>query len=230
MESFFASYLQHALAFQTVPMRVEYWSGLSNEKLGFGSATDDRSPPKVIQIRILSPEFFTRLAHYPTILAALTSEGLACDEKTRTVFTSSEKKLVDLFGFEHEAKFSKTKLDRFERVRWYVLGVLRRPPRPLAYGQKLAKSSLAKGRKYSSLDAFVATHCKEAWLYRRAVTRGFLAERLGFGFAVVMDVLDVAVRFVLGSGIWTNAAIIGPSGIHAWAFVKGSWDCGVSIS
>jgi hypothetical protein len=172
-----------------------------------------------LEIEVLSPAFFSRLTHYSTLETAFEYEGFSALKESRTVQISSKYALHSLLGDESTLASLPISLTFANRLQWNVLKYLRQAPSSLPYskGASLLPADQAAG--ISSLDAFVASNCIDSWLYRRSLTRLFLAQRVCLGLTSLIDLSDFTIRAILT--IRARWSILSQYGVHAWAMMKG---------
>lgn len=216
LESFLASYLKHKADNCTEAISVQYASGL-HPASAFPTCIDSHN--QVLEIQVLSPEFFSRLTHYGTLETALYQEGVVASEKCQTVRISSRKLLQSLLGEECTSKHLHTKLHWLKRLQWNVVKYLRHPPTAMAYSKHDNAPLTLQEPEFSSLDQFVSAKCEDAWRYRRILTRLFLARRVSFGIVGLIDLLDLSVRILLIAT--AHSSVAAQCGVYAWAVMKG---------
>jgi hypothetical protein len=155
--------------------------------------------PDKLEIRVLSPAFFSRLVHYAHTTEAFDRESIFTDEKNRTIFISRPELLSKLFFADDEIKAKAYQANGLDRYRWKIHQRLRCPPATPAYlfSQPHAKLTDIRLLTSSPLDRFVQQSCADTWLYRRQCVRLFLAQRFFFGFTELVDLSDVLLRLAL---------------------------------
>jgi hypothetical protein len=216
LESFLHRYLLHKVETYGAAARVCYSSSLrapsvlSNNGKGLN--------PLELDIQVLSPAFFSRLAHYKTLQAAFRYEGFSALEKCQTVEVSNPEALWRLLD-ERPLSDLPVDLSFAQKLQWRVLMNLRRKPSPLPYSKGSNQNVLKEGIGHSSLDQFVASTCADSWWYRRILTRLFLAQHLSFNLVGTIDLLDFSVRALLIATAQWNLST--QYGVHAWAMMKG---------
>ena len=187
--------------------------------LGTTHVQGSKVRPKVLNIRVLSPLFYTRFIFYAHSSEAINRECLFVDEKNRTLEISPPELIPLLF---HNSTFScsrklcrSVKRSYISRKRWSLLRFLRCPVPAPSY-QEIAtlsnvKISDIRSLPFSDLDAFMQTPygCSKAGSYRRTVTKVFLAQRFTFGFVEVIDIADFLLRIFL--------SYVGSSMLFMWA-------------
>jgi hypothetical protein len=107
--------------------------------------------------------------------------------------------LSKLFSAERKIKAKTYEPNGIDRYRWNVHQRLRCPPAAPAYllSQPDVKLQDIRLLTSSPVDRFVQLYCTDAWLYRRQCVRLFLAQRFFFGFAELVDLVDVLLRLGL---------------------------------
>ncbi|KAF2663719.1 DUF1365-domain-containing protein [Microthyrium microscopicum] len=218
LEKNFIGYMKQVVSSSQQPVTIILSGSIfSPQTIGTEGSTDGKPPPQQIEIRILSPEFFTRMVHYHTILQAIQCEGSLAEEKSRTIEVSLLDSLSLLLT---ETKLTNTlpQLAIVSRLRWTTMTSLRCTPPDLAYSRK-DKSPIQTGTGFSVLDEFVISNDSEgeAESYRRIATKLFLAKRLAFGLTEVMDLLDFGMRVLFTYYSPTSWSCL----VHLLAWIKG---------
>jgi hypothetical protein len=171
-----------------------------------------RGETKKLEIRVLTPAFYSRFVHYAHTSEAFDRECIFTDEKNRTLWISQPQLLPALLNkrasvtaddaIEAEAAYSMR--SRLDELRWKLLKKLRCPPASPAYAVSTPSKAEfttedVRSLPYSACDEFVRIwrNSHRAGAYRRSVTKLFLAERFGFGFAEVLGLIDLIVRTTL---------------------------------
>lgn len=147
------------------------------------SSDDER---KELEIRILSPSFFSNFVPCTDSLEALLSE-----HQNETISLSDPELFKTLdFDISHPSAPSPMKLDFFERLRWRAL----RDLRPQSTNPKMGN----RGNGLSSFEHFILTHCdaRERRNYASRILRLFLSSRLAFGSLDILDVETFVLKFV----------------------------------
>jgi hypothetical protein len=172
-----------------------------------------------LEIQVLSPAFFSRLTHYSTLETAFEYEGFSASKECRTVQVSSKDAMHSFLGDESTLDSPPINPTVANRLQWNVLKYLRQPPPSLPYSKGASRLLADQASGISSLDAFVASNCIDSWLYRRNLTRLFLAQRVCLGLTGLIDLSDLIIRAMLiTTARWS---ILSQYGVHAWAMMKG---------
>jgi hypothetical protein len=159
-----------------------------------------------LEIRVLTPAFYSRFVHYAYTSEALDRECIFTDEKNRTLWISRPQLLPLLLNRSVSAENQSPLVTRsyFDELRWNVLKKLRCAPATPAYGSSSSydpamTSEDVRSLPYSEFDQYVRNRCPSAQAceYRRTVTKLFLAQRLCFGFSQIIGLLDSVVRLLL---------------------------------
>ncbi|KAJ4372972.1 hypothetical protein N0V83_003263 [Neocucurbitaria cava] len=159
-----------------------------------------------LEIRVLTPAFYSRLIHYSYTSEAFDRECLFTDERNRTLWVCRPQLLALLL--EEKSSIQTAGLPAVNRtyldeLRWTFLRKLRCPPAAPAYSLTPKSSAFniddIRPRPYSELDNFVRSFRGYSYAaeYRRAVTKLFLAERFCFGFSEVVTLVDLSLRVLL---------------------------------
>jgi len=161
---------------------------------------------KKIEIRVLTPGFYSRLVHYTYTSEAVDRECIFTDERNRTLWICRPQ-LLPLLLSQRSSLRSKdgvvVERSYLDELRWLLLKKLRCAPADPAYSvtPKSTTSTIndIRHRPYSELDKFarsVEGRCY-AGEYRRAVTKLFLAQRFCFGFSEIVGLVDLVLRVSL---------------------------------
>jgi hypothetical protein len=168
---------------------------------------DDETPRRDLEIKVLTPSFYSRFMHYAYTSEAFDRECIFTHEKNRTLWISRPELLPLLINKPSSSnglQWSVVERGYLEELRWTVLKTLRcAPALPAHDASTPSKSGTAtedvRSLPYSELDQYVRSLHGRAWAgqYRKTVTKLFLTERFGLGFAEVIGLLDLALRFLL---------------------------------
>jgi hypothetical protein len=196
---------------------------------------------KKLEMRVLSPAFFSRFIHYIHTSEAFDRESIFTDERNRTILISPLISLALLLSSSEEAAMRQNRTNWLDCIRWDIHKRLRCAPAKPTYSETARKAEDIRPKNSSSLDRFVRDSCEDAWVYRRQCIRLFLAQRFFFGFAGLVDVCDIlfrmflvvfAVRLTLsneGSGLeptrgctlFEIAIPLLVNGVNVWECIKG---------
>ncbi|KAI9831698.1 MAG: hypothetical protein M1819_004764 [Sarea resinae] len=215
LEGYFRKYLKHQIQCLDVPMSIDYVAAAGDprrETISNRSASGSASTVEALELRVLSPAFYSRFIHYPHILEAFDREMLCTREENRTVWVSKPSALPLLFPprqQEHPLVAIKTtsNLRFLERARWALVRRLRCPPAPPAYTDESAgpKGTDIRHFPLSALDEFVISHCAppEIRAYRRTLLGLFLSERIAFGSPGLLHLYEVVLKCgLVWLGLW----------------------------
>lgn len=161
-----------------------------------------------IEIRVLTPAFYSRFVHYAYASEAFDRECIFTDEKNRTLWVSRPELLPLLFSQPSplDSEFvaiPPVKKSYLDELRWTLLRKLRCSPTEPAYPEALKASGITvkdiRTLPFSELDVFVRSNDGRlnAGAYRRAVTKLFLAQRFTLGFTEVVGTIDLVCRILL---------------------------------
>lgn len=161
-----------------------------------------------LEIRVLTPAFYSRLVHYTDLSEAVDRECIFTDEKNRTLWICRPQLLPSLLPRRSSFKTDDQRLpviyrSYLDELRWRILRKLRCPPADPVYSMTPTSSSFhiddIRARPYSELDNFVrkSKDCLYAGEYRRAATKLFLAQRYCFGFSDAISLVDLGFRALL---------------------------------
>jgi hypothetical protein len=182
--------------------------GTQSELISTTRVLEPDRPQQNMEIRVLTPGFYSRLVHYTYTSEAIDRECIFTDERNRTLWLCRPKLLPFLLSERYsihieDEDVASVKRTYFDELRWMLLKKLRCPPPDPAYSVTLQSSAAQvddiRSRPYSELDQFVRSHMgqKHAGKYRRAVTKLFLAQRFCFGFSEIVSLVDLLVRTLL---------------------------------
>lgn len=189
--------------------------------------------PKRLEIRVLTPVFYSRFVHYAHTWEAFDREGIFTDERNRTLWISNPELLPLLLQkprvpVSENYKSSRVKRSRLEDMMWSLLKRLRCPPPQVAYPVATRLPSFnaddIRAIPFSDVDIFVRSlHGRSsAALYRRTVMRMFLAQRFTFGFIGLVDALDLAFRILL-CYIGATALLVSSTAALQWDASEVLW-------
>lgn len=225
LEAFFRAYLASLFENAGVPLQLTY---VPAGGLGDGITMSRGEKPKELVLRVLSPGFYTRFAHYAHTTEAFDREGLCTDSKNRTMAIENAENLPLLLSSSTSSKSRVQILSRLEQYRWTLLTKLRSPPPAPAYPDSepfnhdthtiqdirvLPPSPLDRFAMSFSNDetykdmihkhlhhtnpSIIRDYDDLSSLYRRTVTKVFIADRWFMGFEGLVDALDFTFRVAL---------------------------------
>lgn len=159
---------------------------------------------KEIEIRVLTPAFYSRFVHYAHTSEAFDRECIFTDEKNRTCWVSRPELLAQLLNRSGNSTLRDTLRSSFiDEMRWSLLKSLRCAPAEPAYNATPMDSEFRlediRAVKHSEMDYFIRhqqDHMR-AGVYRRIVTKLFLAQRFCLGFPQIITVGDWVLRSTL---------------------------------
>jgi hypothetical protein len=248
LESFFDRYLNYLVSQSKSDIKVVYKSGLepSPTRVYHSPKNKPTTRSETLELRVLSPAFFGRCAHYSHTIEAFDRESIFTDEKNRTIWVSRPDLLARLLSGERDGKDCTSQVQRVEQLRWKVFQQLRCPPAITMYPfpKQGSRTEDIQFIGATPLDHFVQASCRDAWLYRRQCARLFLAQRFAYGLTTIIDLFDLLLRvfFIwsatfclagaaprsrdLGSPkiifiVSTVSNLMWMNVVHAWAYVKG---------
>lgn len=215
LETVFRDYLKHLVNTCSTPINIAYTPAIPDRPKeviiqnspSFEEAGNEDSAPKKLDIKILTPEFYSRFVHYAHTSEAFDRECLFTAEKNRTLWISSPELLPALLpkGMdkppmkgEHAAEGKER--GWFEEWRWLLMKRLRCPPPEPAYPVTPRSDTFdiddIRTLPFSDLDRTVRSQRprESAGRYRRIVSKIFLAQRLAFGFAEFIEFADLLIR------------------------------------
>lgn len=198
-------------------------------------------PVRELEIRVLTPAFYSRFAHYAYIAEALDRECVFTDEKNRTLLISRPELLPLLLEKSISAEpqeWPTVRRSWLDELRWNMMRKLRCAPAPPAYdvpspsnGQVTMED--VRSLPFSELDEHARSFRahQPVGQYRRIVTKLFLAQRFAFGFPEIIGAFDLLLRLSLTClglfqlATW-RARMVGTDipGCSEIAFKAGRWD------
>ncbi|KAK5120700.1 hypothetical protein LTR85_006058 [Meristemomyces frigidus] len=210
LEAFFRAFLTNTVSEASKPIRVVYEPAHSENTevvLYSPDFTYEEDHNRTLTVKVLSPAFYSRFVHYEHADEAFEQECLAAEEKNRTAHIERPELLPVLLAAIGEQRASAQRpcerQSTVEQIRWACLRRLRCPPAAASYptdSSRLdAEYNLNDIRPSgdSELDCFVKEHCEDSDVYRRIVTKLFLAERVALGLPALLVALDWIFRSVL---------------------------------
>jgi hypothetical protein len=235
----FESYLVHMIHYSQEPFHITLHTAILEEPIKHLNSTyiQGRNRRLVdLEIRVLSPAFYTRFVHYAYTSEAFDRECIFTDERNRTLWVSRPQLLPLLLNqrLPEETRYSHGKRGYLDELRWSMLRKLRCAPATPAYGASSASHPEdVRSLPFSEFDQYIReAGCAQAWRYRRIVTKLFIAQRLGIGNAGVLGLLDLVARMMLcylGLSLSAHADTNGYSARRS-RYVYGQWWWLVQVS
>ncbi|KAF4975265.1 hypothetical protein FZEAL_7932 [Fusarium zealandicum] len=218
LEDVFRQYLQHLVGQSPAPIVVKYISsgvaGAAEEVFTSPSAIESPTTTDNIEIKVLTPVFYSRFVHYAHDFEAVFGE-LA---ESCTLWVDKPELLPKIFLKKASPTLHASSIVDF--LCFQLIRSLRSRPERIERPLTSADTSVPRSQgldirdfRMSSMDAFVLgqddTSLKKA--YRAAAVRLFVADRIAFGNTDLLGMMEftgrVGVSWVLGSLI--NQAIQG---------------------
>ncbi|KAF2475520.1 uncharacterized protein BDR25DRAFT_213802 [Lindgomyces ingoldianus] len=210
LQEIFENYLKQLVWNAVEPLHVTYHTSIPShpkEEIATMCTPGRDIPLKRIELRVLTPIFYSRFVHYAHTSEAFDREYLFTDEKNRTIWISNPELLHLLLPNRNTPTSEPESLGRqmsyLNELRWMLLRKLRCPPAESAYPTKPKPPSFEISNKpslpFSDLDLFQrGPHGRlDSGIYRRTVMQVFLAQRLAFGFVEVVNGVDFLLRTLL---------------------------------
>jgi DUF1365 family protein len=249
LEPYFRAFLEAAVEKIHQPFRLIYQPAHSEgeEVVMYSSGfTYEEDHKQTLTMRVVTPAFYSRFVHYGHTKEAFDREGMATDEKNRTIIVDQPMLLGALFDGIKAASIAGTGRSGND-PRWTLLCWLRCPPPVPSYPEDSAYSvSDIRSFGNAELDIFVRDSRRYPVIYRRTLIKLFLASRFALGLPVLVETFDVLVRIALlvaAMYYGTHPGVldvlrprpepvhvenIGPSlvalalanGVHFWEFLK----------
>lgn len=210
LEAFFSKYLEDLVQNCALHIEVTYHPGLPDRQESVFKSSQLASgskPPEQLEIKVLTPAFFSRFVHYAHSSEVFDRECVFTDVKNRTIWVSKPALLLALLDSTTSDYQHIKAHGPLDSMRWWILKRLRCTPPVQSYpvtpqadeGQDIRRMT------HSPLDRFVQVRCDDTWVYRRQCIRLFLARRLVFGYPELIDFIDLSLRVVI---IWFGVSMI----------------------
>ncbi|KAF2030223.1 hypothetical protein EK21DRAFT_65935 [Setomelanomma holmii] len=162
---------------------------------------------KELEIRILTPAFYSRFVHYAHTFEAFDRECIFTDEKNRTLWVSRPELLPLLVHkpIAPEVRNGSTQGRTYlDELHWSLCRKLRCAPATPAYPVSTPSKveytvEDVRSLPFSELDQYVRSICdpERAAAYRRTVTKLFLAQRFTLGLPEIIGALDMSMRLLM---------------------------------
>ena len=215
IEAVFRRYLRHFVEKSPVPMKLTYMpAGVVNptkEVMTSPSVQLVREDKvKELELRVLTPLFYSRYVHYPSCLHALISES----QLLNSTISLSDPELVSALATAHQTStppvpptFSSTR----ERLSFSLLRHLRTEAGKIENCETetqtenekpgLLLPEVSDKSRISEIERFIlkAGTPVQHWEYVRRVGKMYLADRIAFGWA---EILDLEVFVVKVGVLW----------------------------
>ena len=178
MEAFFLAYLKYQVDTASSPLQVTYTpaGGLGDSIVLTSKDVAQDQKPKELTLRVLTPAFYTRFAHYAHTTEAFDRESLHVSTQNQTLVIENAEHLPILLGSSAPSSGTATsKLSKFDQWRWRLLQRLRSPPPASAYPDThtelhdLASVSDIRRLPLSPLDKFVLSNFGDDGKYAKMV-------------------------------------------------------------
>ncbi|KAH6968574.1 hypothetical protein HG530_013455 [Fusarium avenaceum] len=208
LEGAFRQYLKHLVEKSPTPLAVRYIpSGVAetSDEVLMSQTTGPSESINEIEIKILSPAFYSRFVHY-----AHDSEALFCElAESCTFWTDKPELLIKVFLKKGSAPLHASSLIDF--TYFQLIKSLRRRPnkieKPSAAASLSPQGVDIRGFRMSSMDAFILAQddveLKKA--YRTAVVRLFMADHLTLGSMRLLGMIESVGRVGIS---WVVASLI----------------------
>ena len=191
------------------------------------SKHDDAAEQKTLTLQVLSPAFYTRFPHYCHVSEALDREGLHADPKNRTISISNAENLPLLLSVTkttttHPAHtiFSRFRWGLLRKLRspapavaypetktgdeYTIKDIRTLPPSPLdnfvlffSNDTQSTYHEMITNQLSSTNAQWYRKSTNLSEIYRRTVTKVFIADNYFLGFEGVADLLDLLLRVAL---------------------------------
>lgn len=163
MEAYFLAYLSYLVDAASSPLSVTYTpaGGLGHPTVLTSKNITQHQESKELTLRVLTPAFYTRYAHYAHTTEAFDRESLHTSPQNQTLVIENPEHLPILLGSVASSSPVTTNLSTLDQWRWRLLQRLRSPPPATAYPDThtelhdLASVSDIRRLPLSPLDKFV---------------------------------------------------------------------------
>ena len=223
IESYFQDFLRHRVEHSSSPMVVTYIPALRNsgKVMNFSSPDAQLVPSEAsrLEIKVLTPAFYSRLVHYVDFREALIAEALSPPEENHTLDTSDLSVLTTLLDQPLKSAISKSDSTSDPRRaskcwKWSLLSAVRPLPPAQSYPSGASPvKQMARGeacrRALSPLDNFVSSTGSAAYAhrYRQTLIELFLSEYIAFGSCSLLHGYGVLLQIVLT--FWLTTYLFG---------------------
>jgi DUF1365 family protein len=225
LEAYFSAFLASVVEAADKSLRVIYQAAHHSDSelvLYSSGYLREKEHERTLTVKILSPAFYSRFAHYSHAKEAFDREALATDEKNRTLLIEPPHLLPILLDAMKQATISDLSTtpnspsssssssplssrllpnNPLSSLRWTILRKLRCPPAAPAYPSPntpqtdpLTTITDIRTHPLSELDLFTRTNSATSSHYRRTLTKLFLAQCFTLGLPVLITALDILFR------------------------------------
>lgn len=213
LELCFRQYLQSVVESSKEPLAVRYTpSGITNSfPTTYRSPTSAQVDPRIIELQVLTPAFYSRIVQYTNSSKAIIEEA----EQDLTIWTDDVATLAQLFTVEESNDSTKTKAQFPVSVYFRAIQLLRRLPeritRPLTSANTTPtphKDPETRPSKASDMDVFCSKASRPLkTLYRQATLQQLITERFFLG---IPELLPVGILLAkIGVFVAVKAAVRG---------------------
>ncbi|RGP68110.1 cyclopropane-fatty-acyl-phospholipid synthase [Fusarium longipes] len=212
LERVFRAYLRNLVEGLSTPVIIRYTpsgdADVSEEVMRSPLIVDSNETANEINIKILTPAFYSRFVHY-----AHDSEAIFCElAESCTFWTDKPEQLTRIFLKKGSSPLHASSI--VDYVWFQLIKRMRRLPRkierPLSSADKSSSPPNGidiRNFRISSMDAFVIgqgdTRLKEA--YKPAVLRVFVADRIALGSTTLLGMMELLGRVAIS---WTLASLV----------------------
>ncbi|KAH8723388.1 hypothetical protein GQ44DRAFT_656590 [Phaeosphaeriaceae sp. PMI808] len=206
----FRAYLSLLVDQSHAPFRIILQTAIPSEPvcvIATAHIPERNQRPQELEIRILTPAFYSRFTHYAYTTEAFDRECIFTNEKNRTLWVSRPELLPILFNKQCNIEIglgSGIRRSYLDKLRWNVLKKLRCAPATPAYPAPTTSNTESTTEDvrllpHSELDQYVLSFSghEEARRYRKMTTKLFLAQRFCLGFTEIIEVLELITRMLL---------------------------------
>jgi hypothetical protein len=240
----FKEYLWNLVQISQEPFWIMLHTSIPDEPLvGIGKThvPGQNRSARELEIRVLTPAFYSRFVHYAHASEALDRECVFTDEKNRTLWVSRPELLAFLLDKSRSLdgqEWPTVKRSWLDEMRWNVMRKLRCAPALPAYDVPSSTNIQIsmediRSSPFSELDEHARSFRahQPVGQYRRIVTKLFLAQRFSSGFTEIIGMVDLLIRLSLTClgffqlTIW-QAQAVGADipGCSSEALQAGSWE------
>lgn len=199
LEAAFREYLGRAVESYGKPMQIQYIAGgIANvEPVTFTSQTRKTRGADTVELKVLTPAFYSRFIHYVDDARAFVDEA----NDSCTISVDNVSALADIFSNNTTPAVRTKTISDFLYFR--AIRCLRQLPerivRPLTSSEKEDHSiSRTQPSTVSSMDAFFATNSTQLRkLYLSAALKELITSRFFFGVPELLAVAQLTVKLVI---------------------------------
>jgi hypothetical protein len=213
LEGYFRDFLRHQVEHSTGSVTVTYTPALRHggRTATFTSPGAQLEPSTAsnLEIKVLTPAFYSRFVHYTDLKEAFAAEALSPRDENHTVYLSDPSKTTQLLdqvieGTKVVAGSTESPPLPTDSQRWSLLRIIRHEPSAQSYPSEtpLIKRTAYLPhhyRAFAPLDHFVSSTGSAAYAqkYRRTLISLFISEYIAFGSPSILHAYGVILQAFL---------------------------------